>query len=91
LQEVSQNLKEKAMQKLPTGSTKNFGKRVLRQKLLKNSWQIKKTRPIFGRVAFDNYGSQKVLEKCDFIKIGRDKGFANARQTEIEEFIYKLA
>ena len=48
------------------------------------------SRPIFGRVAFDNYGSQKVLEKCGFVKIGSDKGFANARQAEIEEFIYKL-
>lgn len=51
---------------------------------------IEKARPLFGRVAFDNTGSQKVLEKCGFIKIGTDKGFANARQTEIEEFIYKL-
>jgi ribosomal-protein-alanine N-acetyltransferase len=47
-------------------------------------------RPIFGRVAFDNFGSQNVLNKCGFLKIGSDKGFANARQTEIEEFIYKL-
>lgn len=47
-------------------------------------------RPIFGRVAFDNYGSQRVLEKCGFVKIGTDKGFANARGAEIEEFIYKL-
>lgn len=52
---------------------------------------IENTRPIFGRVAFDNFGSQRVLEKCGFIKIGKDKGFANARQAEIEEFIYKLA
>ncbi len=51
---------------------------------------IETTRPIFGRVAFDNFGSQKVLENCGFVKIGSDKGFANARQTEIEEFIYKL-
>ncbi|ESU27369.1 GCN5-related N-acetyltransferase [Flavobacterium limnosediminis JC2902] len=49
------------------------------------------TRPIYGRVAFDNFGSQKVLEKCGFIKIGTNKGFANARQVEIEEFIYKLS
>lgn len=48
------------------------------------------TRPIFGRAAFDNIGSQRVLEKSGFIKVGTDKGFANARQTEIEEFIYKL-
>ena len=57
---------------------------------LKKFLAIETTRPIFGRVAFDNFGSQKVLEKCSFDKIGTDKGFANARQKEIEEFIYKL-
>lgn len=59
-------------------------------KALKEFLKIETARPIFGRVAFDNFGSQKVLEKCGFIKTGTDKGFANARQTEIEEFIYKL-
>jgi ribosomal-protein-alanine N-acetyltransferase len=58
---------------------------------LKGFLQIEKIRPIYGRVAFDNYGSQKVLEKCGFVKIGNDKGFANARQAEIEEYIYKLS
>ena len=53
--------------------------------------KIENRRPIFARTAFDNFGSQKVLEKCNFVKIGTDKGFANARQAEIEEFIYKLA
>jgi RimJ/RimL family protein N-acetyltransferase len=53
--------------------------------------KIQQTRPIYGHVAFDNYGSQKVLEKCGFVKIGKDKGFANARQAEIEEYIYKLS
>ena len=42
---------------------------------------IENTRPVFGRVAFDNFGSQKVLEKCGFVRVGADKGFANARQT----------
>lgn len=51
---------------------------------------IEKARPLHGRVAFDNYGSQKVLLKCGFIKIGTDKGFANARQMEIAEYIYLL-
>ncbi len=51
---------------------------------------LEKTRPLYGRVAFDHLGSQKVLEKNGFIKIGTDKGYANARQAEIEEFIYKL-
>lgn len=57
---------------------------------LKKFLAIEKTRPLYGRVAFDNYGSQKVLEKCGFIKTGSDRGFANARNAEIEEFIYQL-
>ena len=59
-------------------------------KALKEFLVIETTRPVFGRVAFDNFGSQKILEKCGFVKIGMDKGFANARQAEIEEYIYKL-
>jgi len=57
---------------------------------LKKLLTIENSRPIFGRVAFDNYGSQKVLEKCGFIKVGADKGFASARQAEIEEYIFQL-
>jgi RimJ/RimL family protein N-acetyltransferase len=60
-------------------------------KALKNFLDNETCRPIFGRVAFDNFGSQKVLEKCGFAKIGSDKGYANARQTEIVELIYKLS
>ncbi|WP_317173539.1 GNAT family N-acetyltransferase [Hymenobacter montanus] len=57
---------------------------------LRSFLTVENTRPILGRVAFDNLGSQKVLERCDFVKIGTDRGFANARQAEIEEFIYQL-
>jgi ribosomal-protein-alanine N-acetyltransferase len=59
-------------------------------KALKQFLKMELTRPIFGRVAFDNYRSQKVLEKCGFVRVGKDKGFAYARQVEVEEFIYKL-
>ena len=58
---------------------------------LKKFLEIEQIRPIYGHVAFDNYGSQKVLENCGFVRIGQDKGFANARQAEIEEYIYKLS
>lgn len=51
---------------------------------------IEPVRPIFGRVAFDNIASQRVLERNQFKKIGQDKFFANARGTDITEFIYKL-
>ena len=70
---------------------RNFWGKGIATTALKNFLNIENTRPMFGRVAFDNIGSQKVLEKCGFIKIGTDKGFANARQTEIVEFIYRLA
>ena len=59
-------------------------------KALTDYLTIETIRPIFGRVAFDNFGSQKVLEKCGFNKVGSDKGYANARQMEIEEYTYKL-
>jgi ribosomal-protein-alanine N-acetyltransferase len=52
--------------------------------------QHESIRPIYGYVAFDNSGSQRVLEKCGFRKVGSDRGFARARQAEIEEFIYRL-
>jgi [ribosomal protein S5]-alanine N-acetyltransferase len=57
---------------------------------LKSLLSVEKARPLHARVAFDNFGSQKVLEKCGFVKTGTDKGYANARQAEIEEYIYQL-
>jgi RimJ/RimL family protein N-acetyltransferase len=66
-----------------------WGKGVAKN-ALKAFLSIEKARPLFGRVAFDNYGSQKVLEKCGFVRVASDRGFANARQAEIEELIYKL-
>jgi RimJ/RimL family protein N-acetyltransferase len=47
-------------------------------------------RPIFSRTAFDNIGSQRVLIKNNFIKVGEENYFANARTKEIVEFIFKL-
>ena len=68
---------------------KFWGKGVASRALAK-FLELETTRPILGRVAFDNIGSQRVLEKCGFVKIGTDKGFANARQAEIEEYIYRI-
>ncbi|MES2828089.1 MAG: GNAT family N-acetyltransferase [Bacteroidota bacterium] len=67
---------------------KSWGKGIATS-ALKDFLQMEKTRPIYGRTAFDNFSSQKVLENCGFVKIGTDTGFANARQEEIEEYIYK--
>jgi ribosomal-protein-alanine N-acetyltransferase len=72
------------------GIDKKYWRQGIATTALADFLKIELARPIFGRVAFDNYGSQKVLEKCGFIRIGSDRGFANARQAEIEEYIYKL-
>jgi len=47
-------------------------------------------RPIYARVAKDNMGSRRVLEKCGFVVVGEDRGFANARNMEIDELVLKL-
>ena len=49
-----------------------------------------RARPIYARVARDNPGSRRVLEKCGFRIIGESKGFANARGEEIEELLLEL-
>lgn len=69
---------------------RNYWGKGIATKALKLFLDLEKARPVFGRIAFDNVGSQKVLEKCGFVKIGSDKGFAHARQAEIEEYIYEL-
>jgi RimJ/RimL family protein N-acetyltransferase len=48
------------------------------------------SRPIYARVAKDNPGSRRVLEKCGFTVIDEAKGFANARGKEIEELLLEL-
>jgi RimJ/RimL family protein N-acetyltransferase len=45
------------------------------------------TRPLYARAAKDNVASLRVLEKCGFTICGEDKGFANARNSVVEELI----
>lgn len=48
------------------------------------------TRPLFGSAAADNVHSIKILERAGFKKTGTDRGFAHARNAEIEEVIFRL-
>jgi RimJ/RimL family protein N-acetyltransferase len=52
--------------------------------------EIVTTRPLHARVAQDNLASRRVLEKCEFTITGEDKGFANARGEEVDEWILIL-
>jgi [ribosomal protein S5]-alanine N-acetyltransferase len=47
-------------------------------------------RPLFARVATDNVGSARVLERNGFVRVGEDSGFASARNAETAEYVYRL-
>lgn len=69
---------------------KKFWAKGIASNALEKFLKTEKKRPIYGRVAFDNIGSIKVLEKNGFSKIGTENGFANARAKNIEEFVFQL-
>jgi RimJ/RimL family protein N-acetyltransferase len=52
--------------------------------------EVVAVRPIYGRAVKDNFGSIRVMEKCGFVQVGEDKGFANGRGAEVEEVIMRL-
>ena len=68
----------------------HWGKGIATRALTAFLAQANTTRPIYARVAKDNLGSRRVLEKCGFQVIGETKGFANARGEEIEELLLEL-
>lgn len=51
---------------------------------------VEQTRPLHARVAADNVASRRVLEKCGFVVVATDRGFAHARSAEIEELVLRL-
>ena len=63
----------------------HWGKGIATRALTAFLAQANTTRPIHARVAKDNLGSRRVLEKCGFVVTGEMRGFANARGEEIEE------
>ena len=47
-------------------------------------------RPLYGRAAFDNVASIKIMTKCGFKKINEEQSYAHARQKEITEVVFVL-
>jgi len=68
----------------------HWGKGIATRALTAFLAQVNTTRPIYARVARDNLGSRRVLEKCGFQVIGEDRGFAKARGEVIEELLLEL-
>ncbi|WP_057935674.1 hypothetical protein [Algoriphagus resistens] len=57
----------------------------------KDSLIIEQVRPTYPRLANDNYGSPKKIEKWGFVIIAVNKEFTNTRQAEIEAFFNTIA
>ncbi len=53
--------------------------------------QEQTSRPLYARVVHDNIASRRVLQKCGFVIIGTDRGFAYGRGQEVEEIVLTLA
>jgi RimJ/RimL family protein N-acetyltransferase len=51
---------------------------------------VDRSRPLHARIASDNVGSRRVLEKCGFLVVGTERAFAEARSAEIEESLLRL-
>lgn len=64
---------------------KGIATEALRQFLL-----LSTRRPLYGRVAFDNQRSAKVLTNCGFVQTGTDSYYAHARGAEIGELVFRL-
>ena len=69
---------------------REFWGRGLATQALSRMLHIVVDRPIFARAATDNIGSIRVLQKCGFNIIGKDKGFAPGRGEDIEECVLRL-
>jgi RimJ/RimL family protein N-acetyltransferase len=69
---------------------REFWGRGLATEALNKMLHLVVERPIFARAATDNIGSIRVLQKCGFKIIGKNKGFANGRGEDTEEYILRL-
>lgn len=72
------------------GLGKEFWNRRIVTNALQQFLTIFPERPLFGRAAFDNIASIKVLTKCGFKKINEDMLYAHARGKEIKEIVFVL-
>lgn len=69
---------------------KKFWRKGIATEAVRQLLTIVTIRPLYARVAKDNIGSNRVLEKTGFVIIGEDKGYAEGRGKETEEYIRML-
>jgi RimJ/RimL family protein N-acetyltransferase len=68
----------------------HWGKGIATRALAEFIREVERARPLHASTAHDNVGSQRVLEKCGFRRVGSGRGFANGRGEEIDETLFRL-
>lgn len=73
------------------GLGREFWGRGIATAALRAFLEVVRERPLHARAVKENVASLRVLEKCGFAITGEDKGYANGRGAEVEEYILTLA
>jgi RimJ/RimL family protein N-acetyltransferase len=68
----------------------HWGKGIATRALAEFLADVERTRPIQASTADDNVGSQRVLEKCGFRRVGARRAFATSRGEELDEVFFRL-
>ena len=68
----------------------HWGKGLASRALAEFLADVDSTRPMHAATAVDNVGSQRVLEKCGFRRVGSGRGYSNARGHDVEERLFRL-
>ena len=68
----------------------HWGKGIATRALAEFLADVERTRPIQATTADDNVGSQRVLEKCGFRRVGVRRAFATSRGEELDEVLFRL-
>jgi [ribosomal protein S5]-alanine N-acetyltransferase len=69
---------------------RDFWGRGLATRALTALLEEQPVRPVFARAAHDNAASIRVLERNGFVRVGEEESFAEARQGDIREIIFRL-
>ena len=68
----------------------HWGKGIATHALAAFLADVERTRPIHASTAHDNVGSQRVLEKCGFRRVGERRAYATSRGEELDEVLFRL-
>ena len=70
--------------------SEHWGKGIATRALAEFLADVERTRPVQASTADDNVGSQRVLEKCGFRRVGGRRAFADSRGEELDEILFRL-